>query len=60
MTGIVCCDCGRGCGALRTSDGGEGFCGCGLTPRVALAKPHFGEEPCISGTKGSGAVFFSG
>lgn len=60
MTGIVCRDCGRGCGALRTSDGGEGFCGCGLTPRVALAKPHFGEEPCISGTKGSGAVFFSG
>ena len=28
--------------------------------RVARAAPHFGEEPCISGTKGSGTVFFSG
>ena len=29
-------------------------------PVVARAAPHFGEEPCISGTRGSGAVFFSG
>lgn len=28
--------------------------------RVARAAPHFGEEPCISGTRGSGTVFFSG
>ena len=27
---------------------------------IARAAPHFGEEPCISGTRGSGAVFFSG
>ena len=29
-------------------------------PRLARAALHFGEEPCISGTNGSGTVFFSG
>ena len=29
-------------------------------PVVARAALHFGEEPCISGTKGAGTVFFSG
>lgn len=32
----------------------------GTLPVVARVAPHFGEEPCISGTKGSGTVFFSG
>ena len=32
----------------------------GPLPRVARAALHFWEEPCISGTRGSGAVFFSG
>ncbi len=32
----------------------------GTIPVVARIAPHFGEEPCISGTKGSGTVFFSG
>lgn len=40
--------------------GGNGFCHMGETPVVARIAEHFGEEPCISGTKGSGAVFFSG
>ncbi len=31
-----------------------------LFPVVARASLHFGEEPCISGTRGSGTVFFSG
>ena len=31
-----------------------------LLPRVARAKLHHWEEPCISGTNGSGTVFFSG
>ena len=31
-----------------------------LLPRAARAALHFWEEPCISGTKGSGTVFFSG
>ena len=29
-------------------------------PTLARAALHFGEEPCISGTRGSGTVFFSG
>lgn len=56
----VCKDCGRQCNALRNELGGNGYCGCGLLPTVALAKKHYGEEPCISGTNGSGTVFFSG
>ena len=32
----------------------------GTLPVVARIAPHFGEEPCISGTRGSGTVFFSG
>ena len=31
-----------------------------LLPRVARAAPHFGEEPCIAGERGTGAVFFTG
>ena len=37
-----------------------GFCGVPDTALVCRAAPHFGEEPCISGTRGSGAVFFAG
>lgn len=51
--------CPRECGADR--HGGEiGFCGAGKNIRAARAGLHMWEEPCISGTKGSGAVFFSG
>lgn len=39
---------------------GRGFCAMGEEPLVARAAPHFDEEPVISGTNGSGAVFFSG
>ena len=55
------CDiCPRKCGAIRTEHVGKGFCQAGTLPVVARIAPHFGEEPCISGTKGSGTVFFSG
>lgn len=37
-----------------------GVCGMGRNPVVARAALHFWEEPCISGTRGSGTVFFSG
>ena len=37
-----------------------GACKCGVTPKLALASIHNWEEPCISGTNGSGTVFFSG
>jgi len=35
-------------------------CGVGALPKIARAGLHMWEEPCISGTRGSGAVFFSG
>lgn len=44
----------------RTSKSGCGLCGMGSDPKIARAAPHFWEEPCISGEKGSGTVFFSG
>ena len=51
--------CPRKCGADRLS-GKRGFCGMDSKIRVARAALHMWEEPCISGEKGSGAVFFSG
>ncbi|MBQ6660745.1 MAG: radical SAM protein [Lachnospiraceae bacterium] len=50
--------CPRGCGVDRTQK--PGVCGCKDTMRVARAALHMWEEPCISGKKGSGAVFFAG
>lgn len=46
--------------ARRDAQSGEGFCGLPATPVVARAGLHFWEEPCVSGARGSGAVFFSG
>lgn len=57
---MICNLCPRKCNACRTEHQGNGFCGAGTLPVVARVAPHFGEEPCISGTKGSGTVFFSG
>lgn len=50
--------CPRECGADRTA-GELGFCGAGRLPRVARATLHHWEEPPISGSRGSGTVFFS-
>lgn len=50
--------CPRRCGTDRRH--ASGFCGGGILPRIAKAYLHMWEEPCISGTKGSGTVFFSG
>ena len=50
--------CPRECGIDRSVK--TGFCGCGNDIRIAKYMLHFGEEPCITGTRGSGAVFFSG
>lgn len=55
----VCADCPRDCHAVR-GDSGSGYCRMGANPVIARAAPHFDEEPVISGTRGSGAVFFSG
>lgn len=46
------------CGADRAVR--PGACGCGEEIRLAKYMRHFGEEPCISGTNGCGAIFFSG
>ncbi len=53
-----CMLCPRRCGADR-QNGEKGYCGAGLQPRAARAALYYWEEPCISGSKGSGAVFFS-
>ena len=52
--------CPRRCGARREAERGDGFCKMGTLPVVARAALHFWEEPCISGTRGSGTVFFTG
>ena len=57
---MICNLCPRKCGAVRTADRGEGRCRMPEEPVVARAAFHMWEEPPISGTKGSGTVFFSG
>ncbi|MEE3404159.1 MAG: radical SAM protein [Acutalibacteraceae bacterium] len=52
--------CPRMCGAARGKVRGEGFCGCGRMPIIARAALHMWEEPVISGSCGSGTIFFSG
>ncbi len=54
-----CILCPRQCGANRTS-GQTGYCGMPGELLVARAALHMWEEPCISGSTGSGTVFFSG
>lgn len=54
-----CLLCPRKCGINRRT-GQTGVCGVSAEIRVARAALHYWEEPCISGEKGSGAVFFSG
>ena len=51
--------CPRECGRRRDEKEGSGFCGASAAVRVARIAPHYGEEPCISGKRGSGAIFFS-
>ena len=55
---MICTLCPRHCGiylSIRT-----GFCGLGDQMLIARIAPHLWEEPPISGTRGTGAVFFSG
>lgn len=55
---MACNICPRACKTDRSA--AVGFCGCSSVVRVARAALHFDEEPCISGTNGSGTIFFSG
>ena len=54
-----CMLCPRKCGVDREG-GTHGACHTGATVLVARAAPHHFEEPPISGTRGSGTVFFAG
>lgn len=56
----MACDlCPRHC-VVERNTGQRGYCGMTETVTVARVAPHYWEEPCISGEKGSGTVFFSG
>lgn len=55
---MLCNLCPRKCNSDR--DNGVGVCGVGRSLKIAKAYLHKWEEPCISGDKGSGTVFFSG
>ena len=57
---ITCTLCPRRCGKLRGDHTPGGLCRSPLLPRIARAAPHYGEEPCIAGKNGTGAVFFTG
>ena len=55
-----CILCPRRCAAPRGAETPGGFCRSPLLPSVARAAAHYGEEPCIAGKNGTGAVFFTG
>ena len=57
---MICEQCPRRCGALRTPEEGRGLCRMPSLPVLARAALHHWEEPPISGTRGSGTVFFTG
>ena len=57
---MICNLCPRLCGAERTGTVGKGHCRMPEAPVLARAALHMWEEPPISGTRGSGTVFFSG
>ena len=55
----ACRVCPRECGVNRLKNDKLGFCRSGLNPVISSASPHHGEEPPLSGTKGSGTIFFT-
>ena len=57
---MICRLCPRNCGALRSETEGKGYCRMPEVPVLARAALHHWEEPTISGTQGSGTIFFSG
>ena len=56
----ICNTCPHKCNIVRNNIVGNGFCAMPALPIVARAAKHYWEEPCISGTNGSGTIFFSG
>jgi putative pyruvate formate lyase activating enzyme len=57
--GARCVVCPRGCKVDRRADE-KGLCAIGRHAVVASYFPHFGEEDCLRGRRGSGTIFFSG
>ena len=57
---MICNLCPRRCGALRDETQGLGRCRMPSVPVAARAALHHWEEPPISGSRGSGTIFFSG
>lgn len=57
---MLCDQCPRLCHARREEGVPGGVCAMPLEPVLARAALHFWEEPCLSGTRGAGTVFFSG
>lgn len=55
---MKCTLCPRNCGIDRSVS--VGMCGESDMMRISLAQKHYFEEPCISGTDGTGAIFFAG
>lgn len=60
----ICNICPRACKVERknsiSDQGTMGYCRCGMLPVISRAALHHWEEPCISGTRGAGTVFFAG
>ena len=57
---MICQLCPRKCAAVRTETEGAGWCRMPEAPVLARAALHHWEEPPVSGTNGSGTIFFSG
>ena len=57
---MICHLCPRNCGAERTQTIGAGSCRMPESPVLARAALHHWEEPPVSGSQGSGTIFFSG
>ncbi len=57
---MECTLCPRRCRALRTPEEGRGFCQLPEGMLIARIQPHLWEEPPVSGSRGTGAIFFSG
>jgi putative pyruvate formate lyase activating enzyme len=57
---LECCRvCPRECGVNRLKNDKLGFCRSGLNPVISSVNAHHGEEPPLSGTRGSGTIFFT-
>lgn len=57
---MLCRLCPRSCGVLRSETEGHGYCRMPEISVLARAALHHWEEPPVSGTRGSGTIFFSG